>query len=266
MFDRNAPVNAAFQPVRELRGPVKLSDLIVREFEERIVSGEFAPEERIPSESELCELLDVSRSVVRDAVRTLAARGLLEVRQGRGTIVTTPDDNAYSEALTLLLARSNLRMSDVLDARTVLETQLGLLAIDHADEANVAALEAHLCGLEDAVESKRWQAASDCHVGFHAELVRALHLPALDKLLEPLQQLIGLSGAPPLPVDDLWDVDVHWPIVEALRTKDLTAMARALDGHYERLRTTSPREWSELPFRSAARISRENLEGRTDGG
>ena len=90
--------------------------------------------------------------------------------------------------------------------------------------------------------------------------------PALDKLLEPLQQLIGLSGAPPLPVDDLWDVDVHWPIVEALRTKDLTAMARALDGHYERLRTTSPREWSELPFRSAARISRENLEGRTDGG
>ena len=72
---------------------------IVREFEDRIVYGELAPGERLPTESELCELLGVSRSVVRDAVRTLVARGLVEVRQGRGMIVAAPDDHAYSVAL-----------------------------------------------------------------------------------------------------------------------------------------------------------------------
>jgi DNA-binding FadR family transcriptional regulator len=251
-----------FQPVQALRGNVKLSDRIVREFEDRIVSGELAPGERLPTESELCDLLDVSRSVVRDAVRTLAARGLLEVRQGRGMIVTAPDDNAYSEALTLLLARSDLRMSDVFDARTTLETQLGLLAVDRSNDEDVEELDRQLEALKDAIESHDWQRASDSHVAFHAVLLHSLHLPALDKLLEPMQHLIVPSSAPPLTVDDLWDVDAHVPIVAALRAKDTEAMEAALARHYERSRASATEDWLELPFRDAAAVSREHLEQR----
>ncbi|HEY4427993.1 MAG TPA: GntR family transcriptional regulator [Solirubrobacteraceae bacterium] len=253
---------STFQPLQELRGNVKLSDRIINEFEERIVSGALAPGERLPTESELCELLDVSRSVVRDAMRTLAARGLLEVRQGRGMIVTPPDDNAYSEALTLLLARSDLRMSDIFDARAVLETQIGLLAVAASDTSDVEALDGHLTSLKEAIEEKDWLRASDSHVAFHAALLHALHLPALDKLLEPMQQLIVPSAAPPLSVDDLWDVDAHVPIVEALRARDLDAMKSALERHYARSRASAEEEWLNLPFRDAARISREHLEQR----
>jgi DNA-binding FadR family transcriptional regulator len=250
------------QPVQQLRGNVKLSDRIVRELEDRIVSGELAPGDHLPTEAELGDVLDVSRSVVRDAVRTLAARGLLEVRQGRGMIVTAPDDNAYSEALTLLLARSDLKMSDVFDARTTLETQLGLLAVDRSTDEDVAALETHLAELEDAIASKDWSRASDSHVAFHAALLHALHLPALDKLLEPMQQLIVASAAPPLPEDDLWDVDAHVPIIAALRAKDTAAMQKALDRHYRRSRAAAEEGWLNLPFRDAAAISREHLEQR----
>lgn len=260
--DGTQGMSRPFQPVHELRGDVKLSDRIVREFEDRIVSGELAPGERLPTESELCDLLDVSRSVVRDAVRTLAARGLLEVRQGRGMIVTAPDDNAYSEALTLLLARSDLRMSDVFDARTTLETQLGLLAVDRATDEDAEALQSHLTELEQAIAAKDWQRASDSHVAFHAALLHALHLPALDKLLEPMQQLIVPSAAPPLNVDDLWDVEAHVPIVEALRARDTAAMEAALERHYERSRDSATEDWLQLPFRDAAAISRERLEQR----
>ena len=252
-----------FQPLHELRGNVKLSDRIIREFEVRIVSGALASGERLPTESELCDLLDVSRSVVRDAMRTLAARGLLEVRQGRGMIVAPPDDSAYSEALTLLLARSDLLMSDIFEARATLETQLGLLAVDRRTDEDVAALEEHLASLADAIEDKDWQRASDSHVAFHAALLHALHLPALDKLLEPMQQLIVSSAAPPLPVDDLWDVDAHVPIVDALRAKDSDLMQAALDRHYSRSYASAEGEWLELPFRDAAAISREHLEQRT---
>jgi DNA-binding FadR family transcriptional regulator len=256
-------VRPAFEPLHELRGNVKLSDRIIREFEDRIVSGALQSGERLPTESELCELLDVSRSVVRDAMRTLAARGLLEVRQGRGMIVAPPDDSAYSEALTLLLARSDLRMSDIFDARATLETQLGLLAVDLATDEDVAALDEHLTSLADAIEEKDWQRASDSHVAFHAALLHALHLPALDKLLEPMQQLIVTSAAPPLDLDDLWDVDAHVPIVDALRAKDTDAMKAALDRHYRRARASSEGDWLNLPFRDAARLSREHIEQRT---
>jgi DNA-binding FadR family transcriptional regulator len=256
-------VKPAFEPLHELRGNVKLSDRIIREFEDRIVSGALQPGERLPTESELCELLDVSRSVVRDAMRTLSARGLLEVRQGRGMIVAPPDDGAYSEALTLLLARSDLRMSDVFDARATLETQLGLLAVDLSTEEDIAALDGHLGSLVDAIEEKDWQRASDSHVAFHAALLHALHLPALDKLLEPMQQLIVASAAPPLDVDDLWDVDAHVPIVDALRAKDADAMKAALDRHYRRARASAEGDWLNLLFREAARSSRENVEQRT---
>jgi DNA-binding FadR family transcriptional regulator len=251
-----------FQSLQEMRGSLKLSDRIVNEFEERIVSGELAPGERLPTESELCDLLDVSRSVVRDAVRTLAARGLLEVRQGRGMIVTSPDDNAYSEALTLLLARSDLTMSDIFDARIKLETQLGMLAVDSATKEDADALETHLAALEEAIAAKDWQSASDAHVAFHAALLHALHLPALDKLLEPMQQLIVPSAAPPLAADDVWDAEAHPPIIAALRKKDAKAMEAALGRHYRRSRASAEKEWLALPFRDAARRSRENLERR----
>jgi DNA-binding FadR family transcriptional regulator len=257
-----AGLKRPFQSQGEMRGSVKLSDRIVSQFEERIVSGELEPGERLPTESELCELLDVSRSVVRDAVRTLAARGLLEVRQGRGMIVTSPDDNAYSEALTLLLTRSDLTMGDIFDARTTLETQLGLLAVKTVTKADTDALEGHLKALEEAIAARDWQRASDSHVAFHAVLLHAVHLPALDKLLEPMQQLIVPSAAPPLEADDVWDAEAHPPIIAALRKKDAKAMEAALARHYRRSRASADKEWLALPFRDAARRSRENLERR----
>jgi GntR family transcriptional repressor for pyruvate dehydrogenase complex len=254
--------SAGFRPVRELRGDVKLSDRIVSDFEDRIVYGELAPGERLPTESELCELLGVSRSVVRDAVRTLVARGLVEVRQGRGMIVAAPDDHAYSVALTLLLARSTLSMSDVLDARTTLETALGMLTVSSATEADIARLQSQLDALRLAVEAKDWQLASDSHLGFHSALLRALHLPALDKLLEPMQQLIVFSSMPPQNSDDLWDLEAHVPIVDALVAKDPDAMRVALARHYQRSRAPGSEEWLAMPFRKATAIGREQLKQR----
>ncbi len=252
-------VDASFRPVRELRGDVKLSDRIVRDFEDRIVYGELTPGERLPTESELCELLGVSRSVVRDAIRTLSARGLVEVRQGRGMIIAAPDDRAYSVALTLLLARSDLSMSDVVEARMVLESALGILTVDRAEEDDIAELRSQLEALRRGVESGDAQMASDSHVAFHTALVRALHLPALDKLLEPMQQLTVSSSTPPQASEDLWDIEVHVPIIEALAARDRDAMAAALARHYQRLRASASEEWLAMPFSRAAAIGRDQL-------
>ena len=96
--------------------------------EARILSGTFPPGSRLPTEHELTESFDVSRTVVRDALRVLDARGLVEVRRGTGTLVKPSSVDAYSSAVATLLLRSDLTIGDVFEARAALEGQLALIA------------------------------------------------------------------------------------------------------------------------------------------
>ena len=76
-----------------------LSDQVAGVLAERVLAGTWPAGHRIPSEPELVEMFGVSRTVVRDAVRTLAARGLVEVRQGSGTVVRGEPEEPYADAL-----------------------------------------------------------------------------------------------------------------------------------------------------------------------
>ena len=67
-----------------------MADRTARRLQKLIADSGLQPGELLPPERQLCELLAVSRTVVREAVRSLAAKGLLEVRQGHGTIVRFP--------------------------------------------------------------------------------------------------------------------------------------------------------------------------------
>ena len=80
-------VRMGWSGLRERIGDLK-SDKVIAVLEEQILSGDLAPGTQLPPESELCQALGVSRTVLRDAVRMLVARGLLNVKQGRGTVVS----------------------------------------------------------------------------------------------------------------------------------------------------------------------------------
>src|SRR5919108_5797987 len=125
---------AVLRTARPGAGAQTRSASIAHGIEALILRGDLPGGQRLPTETELGEVLGVSRSVVRDAVRMLAARGLLEVRQGYGTMVATPSDEAFSAALLGLLMRSGLTMGDVIEARAALETQLARVVADSASE------------------------------------------------------------------------------------------------------------------------------------
>jgi DNA-binding FadR family transcriptional regulator len=214
-------------------GGPKLSDRVVAELEARIVSGELPPGSRLPTEPELGALLHVSRTVVRDAVRTLVARGLVSVRQGHGTVVSEPTDEVYGSALITLLSRSPLTIGDVTDARAAIETQLGPLAARNGTAADWELMDDYLAGFAGAVARRDWEAAHTEHLGFHLALLEAIHLPALELLLTPMQEIIVRSSLPPSVDDpDAWDVDAHYPVLEALRRGDETATLEALRRHF----------------------------------
>lgn len=247
-------------------GGGRLSDRVTAELERRILLGDPGPGQRLPTEVELCELFGVSRSVVRDALRTLVARGLVRVGPGQGIVVTDPSDDAFGEALLLLLARSNLTMREVTEARAAIEVNLVPLAAERATEDDWAQLDELLRGFEDAVATEDWRRAHREHLAFHQALLRAVHLPALEILLKPMHEIVVLSSVPPTNNPGLWDVPAHPPIVAGLRARDAETTRRALHEHFQRFLGDPRYEAFEAShFRDAAVDVLERLAPDTDG-
>src|SRR6266540_4369972 len=111
---------------------------VVQNLERRILSGELRAGERLPTEGELGAQLGVSRTVVRDAVRTLTTRRLVRVRHGFGMEVAAPSDLPIAHALADLLMRADVTVGDVLDAREALDRHLVPLAARNATEEDVS--------------------------------------------------------------------------------------------------------------------------------
>jgi GntR family transcriptional regulator, transcriptional repressor for pyruvate dehydrogenase complex len=212
----------------------RLSDQVVDHLQSLILSSKFAPQDRLPTETELGSELGVSRTVVRDAIRTLSAKGLVRVRQGHGMEVSAPNEERFAEALFLTLLRSDLTIDDVLSARSVLETEVGPIAAERAQEEDWDHLSHHLAVFRQAVEGARWPEASRAHLGFHLALLKSTRLPALELLLRPMQHVILLSSWPPDVNDpNLWEVDAHAAILTALRSRQRDAVHQALRSHYQ---------------------------------
>jgi DNA-binding FadR family transcriptional regulator len=251
--DEVAPSVVALLRDASTRGELK-SERVVASLERQILSGRLPAGTRLPTEDELAEILGVSRSVVRDAMRTLVARGLVTVRQGRGTSIAAPSDTAYSGALLALLARSDVTMGDVVQARATIETQLAGLAALACTDAELALLADCLDRFARAVAADDTAVASDEHLRFHKTILEAVHQPALNLILRPMTEIILVSSTaslrPRTPAD--WEVEAHWPVLQALQAHDPDAAISAMSAHFAAATRPRPyRRFLARPFSEA---------------
>lgn len=244
-----AQIAAVASQVGELK-----SYRIVAAFEREILGGRLPVGARLPTEEELCDILGVSRSVVRDSVRTLVARGLLNVRQGSGTTVAEPNDGAFSNALLGLLTRFGFSMGEVFDARATIETSLVALAAKNGTSEDWDLLDATYEAFADAVARGDSEEATRKHARFHAGILEAVHQPALALMLKPMYELTLVSGLGSVrrnsPED--WVVEAHLPILAALRTGNADEAVKAMVAHYEVSTRPQPyQEIMQIPFAEA---------------
>ena len=210
---------------------------VVLELERRILGGELPTGARLPTEEELGDQLGVSRTVVRDAIRTLTTRRLIRVRHGFGMEVAAPSDLPLSHAMVDLLMRSEVTVGEVLDAREALEAQLAPLAARNAEDADVHAVEVQFERFARAVEAADEAVAQDAHLEFHLGFVRAMHVPGLELLLKPMGEVTLLSSVRPSPDPERWEVPSHAPMLEALGNGDEASLVDAVHHHYRVLRS-----------------------------
>lgn len=162
-----------------------------------IVGGELVPGSLLPAEPEMSARFGVSRSVVREALRVLGAKGLIEVRHGSGTRVTTPDRWDPLDPLVLGALRgrgpSAAVLHDLLEARTIVECEVAALAADRADAGDRAAIEDALATMRGAVDDPPRFVTGDS--AFHLALLRAARNRVLERMTQPMHELLSYAQA-----------------------------------------------------------------------
>lgn len=215
-----------FAPLR--REPT-LAETVAARIEELV--RELRPGDPFPSERALAEQFAVSRTVVREAVRSLAARGLLDVRHGSGTTIAAPSADLVARSVTsFLLAGEDV--AEVHEARRMLEVETARLAALRRDERELGELRT-LVERMAALEGRGALAEAD--VAFHAALARAtrnrlfplLHASLADALLALRRTSFGLAGAREHALAH------HRAILAAVAAGDPDGAAAAMRGHLD---------------------------------
>ena len=133
-----------------------------------ILRGEFKPGQRL-DQNEIAELLGVSRSPVREALRTLAAEGLVEVYPHRGAVVAELSSAEFEEISII---------------RVMLEGMAARLAAPHIDDDRIALLKDILAELDNTTDLDRWV---ELNRRFHNAIYQAVHRPRLLSFIENLR-------------------------------------------------------------------------------
>lgn len=156
-----------------------------------VISGGLTPGNRLPPERELCEHLGVSRTVVREALNLLEARGLISIEHGRGAVVSGGSPGAVRDSLGLLLRVQPKTLRELLEVRRIMETETAGLAAERADAEDVAAMRAQLDRMRASIDAP--EGYVDADVAFHALLARAARNDVLLAILEPAVDLLRAS-------------------------------------------------------------------------
>ncbi|WP_375452512.1 FadR/GntR family transcriptional regulator [uncultured Devosia sp.] len=159
----------------------------------RLILGELAPGTSLPSEADLATRYDVSRLTIREAVKMLEGRGLLEIARGRKAVVRAPDGSAFADFLTSVIRYDAKGLFDLVEVRLSLEVQSATLAARHSTRAGVAAVEAALQGMREAADGAMNLPSEEaelrfhsCDVGFHEAIALASGNRVLGYLFEAM--------------------------------------------------------------------------------
>lgn len=170
-----------------------ISRQISYQLEHLILEGGLAPGQKIPSERQLVARLGVSRSVIREALHELQARGVIETQHGKGSFVASivPESRAYgSDSPLMYLYQGHSRtLYDLLEVREQLEGHAAFLAAQRATNVDRHRLTKAFRVLE---ETDPLSNAKPDH-GFHLAIVEASHNPILVHILNGLKNMMLLT-------------------------------------------------------------------------
>jgi DNA-binding FadR family transcriptional regulator len=202
---------------------------------EDLIFGGLEPGEVLPSEGRLAEALGVSRLSVREATRTLEARGLLEIRQGRRPRIAAPNGALVGDFFKTAVRRDPRALLDLLEVRRALEVHIASLAARRASKGELADMEMSIAAMRTGKDDSEAFHAAD--VRFHENLAAAsqnrLLVFLIEAFAEPLKEsrLRSFAGhqARGGGVEDV--IQQHQTILDAVKAHNPGDAAKAMREH-----------------------------------
>ena len=211
-----------------------LSQTVETAIADAIRSGDFGQGDKLPSEMQLCEQFGVSRTVMREALRVLSARGLLRIEKGKGIYVQrlSADSVATPMELYLHMHSGPDHALHVVGARQLLEPPIAAEAALHHTEADAAKLRANVAEL--ATSGSDQGRLSKLDMAFHLLIAEAAHNPLLPLFIRPIHMMMPAIKADVYKaVGDAHSTAVEWHtrILDAILDRDSKRARAEMEGH-----------------------------------
>lgn len=214
---------------------------VAEQLREVIIKGEIAPGERLPVESDLSGLFGVSRSTVREALRTLSSQNLVTTKRGvnGGTFVAEPKAEhigSYLEAtLGLLSGAEVVDVDEMLEARELLEVPAARFAAERRTEEKLDVIEETLATTPEQVDMAHLY---EGHKGFHLAVMEAANNRLMEVMARPIFSVLRTRFLRDQAPKKFWNrvSDEHKGIFEAIREGDEGLASKLMFEHLEHLR------------------------------
>jgi GntR family transcriptional repressor for pyruvate dehydrogenase complex len=216
-----------FQPVKKTR----VYEEIVVKVKEMIDQGRLKSGEKLPGERELSEVFHVSRSSVREALRSLESKGYLESRQGDGTyIASKPVESLVSPLASVIFSEKDSQM-ELFEMRRLIEPQLAFLAAERATEEEIALMEEALSLQEQAIA--KGETGTEVDKEFHYLMAKATNNRVLLLLTDHMRDLLAESRDRYLQVEGRPEMSIarHRQVLDAIKARDAELAAQVMLDH-----------------------------------
>lgn len=213
---------------------------IVKALTSLIMKGVWKPGDLIPSEKELAKRFQVGRSTIREAVKSLAVLGVLELRAGEGSIVQAPNSELLSGAFRWGLLLSERNLDDLVDVRVLIEAECARRAAQRNSSALLELLDASLTDM--AAHQTDHTAFMESDTRFHMAIARAAQNPIFENMGSTIQSIVRIWYPKTYFIPETKDRTIaeHRAIAEAIGAGDAHQAALAMQKHLtaagERLR------------------------------
>lgn len=208
-----------------------LSDGITEKLESKIKKMEVG--EKLPSERNMSEEFGVSRNMLRESLRVLCDKGLIDILPGKGAYVSNKQDARLADHLESILFDNSNNLLDLVEVREVLEMEVCLKAVKVATEEDIRELEQ----IYDRMEDSRKQVTrfNECDMAFHLQIAKASHNSIYPPLLTALY---NISERKVFRITELYPTRVdsaqreHKALIEAIRNRDRKAAKQVASKHF----------------------------------
>ncbi len=167
----------------------RLYQQIVQQIEESIDKGELKEGDQLPAERELAQQFGVSRTAVREAVKTLSEKGLVEAYAGRGTFITNGSTNSIRNTLDRMIRNGPLEGTvHLAEMREILEPEIAFLAAKRSDQETISAMQESISVMDAARMDP--EAFIEGDLDFHLALAEAAGNPLILSLIDSIVGLL----------------------------------------------------------------------------